>query len=169
MIIIGFDPGLATTGFGIINVLGNKFELIKYGTLTTTPKDTLTERLKKIHQQCAQLLESHPPDMIAVESLFFSRNTKTAMIVAQARGVLLLNAALQQVVISEYTPSQVKRAISGYGSATKNQIQYMIKQLLNLDHLPKPDDAADALGVAICHAHSHKTHTIATSFSPATK
>lgn len=163
MIIIGFDPGLATTGFGVINVLGNKFELIKYGTLTTTPKYTLTERLKKLHQQCAELLESHPPHMIAVESLFFSRNTKTAMIVAQARGVLLLNAALQQVAICEYTPSQVKRAISGYGGATKNQIQYMIKQLLNLDHLPKPDDAADALGVAICHAHSHKTHTISKS------
>ena len=160
MIILGLDPGLATTGYGIIDVEGNKFSLIKYGTIITSPKDTLSQRIKQIYQECTSLLSIHNPSIVAIESLFFSRNTKTALIVAQARGILLLCAENYNKPIYEYPPPQIKLGICGYGKATKQQIQYMTKQLLNLTQIPKPDDAADALGIAICHAHSHKIHCL---------
>ncbi len=160
MIILGLDPGLATTGFGIINTNGNKFSLIKYGTLNTLPKYKLSQRINQLYESTTALLKTHQPDIIAIESLFFSRNTKTALIVAQARGILLLSAEQYLKPIFEYTPPQIKLGICGYGKATKQQVQYMTKQLLNLNQPPKPDDAADALGVAICHAHSAKINAL---------
>jgi crossover junction endodeoxyribonuclease RuvC len=161
MIILGLDPGLATTGYGVIEFTGNKPRLIHYGTIITLPKEPLSKRILQIHESCMSILTQYRPDTVAIESLFFSVNTKTALIVAQARGALLLSAELHKVPIYDYTPPQVKLGICGYGKATKQQIQYMTKQLLNLDHIPKPDDAADALGIAICHAHSHKINQLA--------
>ena len=158
MIILGLDPGLATTGYGIIEYTGNKHRLLKYGVIITVPKHPLSKRILQIYDACIKILDQYSPDHVAIESLFFSVNTKTALLVAQARGALLLSAALKKHPIFDYTPPQVKLAVCGYGGATKQQIQYMTKQLLNLDHTPKPDDSADALGIAICHAHSYSHH-----------
>lgn len=150
MIIIGFDPGLADTGYGIIEVAGNRFTCLEYGSIKTLARTTLSSRLVIIHKKISQLLKKYKPDRIAIEQLFFSKNVKTAMAVGQARGVLLL--AIEQANLSaiEFTPNQVKQAVSAYGSAPKEQIQRMVKIILNLKEIPKPDDAADALAVAIC-------------------
>ncbi len=155
MIIIGFDPGLADTGYGVIEVHGSRFTCLEYGSIKTLARTTLSSRLVIIHKKVSQLLKKYKPDRIAIEQLFFSKNVKTAMAVGQARGVLLL--AIEQVNLSaiEFTPNQVKQAVSAYGSAPKEQIQRMVKIILNLKEIPKPDDAADALAVAIC-ASSHR-------------
>lgn len=154
MVIIGIDPGIAITGYGVINYEGNKFTPIDYGAITTSTKSSMPQRLSILHRGLDELIQKHRPDSFAVEELFFNKNVKTALIVGHARGVILVTAYQQNLNIFEYTPLQVKQAVVGYGRAEKQQVQQMVKILLNLKEIPKPDDVADALAVAICHAHS---------------
>lgn len=156
MIIIGIDPGFAITGYGVIEHRSNKFRFIDYGVVTTSVDLTLPERLLKIDNDLNKLLVKYSPDVMSVEELFFNTNIKTAITVGHGRGVALLTAARANIPVFEYTPLQVKQSVVGYGRATKEQVQQMVKILLSLDKIPKPDDAADALAVAICHAHSSK-------------
>lgn len=160
MIVLGIDPGYAIVGYGILEYINNKFKVLDYGSIETNPDIEFCERLLKIHKRVEELIEKYSPDAVAVEELFFNTNTKTAIKVAQARGVVLLSGSLSTAKVFEYTPLQVKQAVCGYGRADKNQVQQMIKLLLNLEKIPKPDDAADALAVAICHAHSYNLHLL---------
>ena len=152
MIILGIDPGTATTGYGLIEEKSGKLALVDYGVIITEPKMTLEQRLERLYDQLGDIIDEYNPDEIAVEQLFFSNNVKTAMAVGQARGVILLATQKAGVPMSEYTPNQVKNGICGYGAADKKQVQKMVQMLLNLTELPQPDDAADALAIAICHA-----------------
>lgn len=161
MLTLGIDPGTATTGFGLVRQLADKLDHVHCGVITTTPKDSPQDRLRKIHAELKQLIIKHKPTHMAVERLFFGVNTKTAMAVGQARGIVLLTAAEHGLPVIEYTPLEVKVAVTGYGKAEKKQIQQMVKFLLKMADIPKPDDAADALAVAICHLHSHKMTTVA--------
>ncbi len=156
MIILGIDPGTAATGFGIIQKKSDKLSLIDYGCITTSANLALSDRLIRIFKNIQKLIKKYHPDILVCEELFFFKNLKTAISVAQARGVVLLAARLGKISFFEYTPLEVKQALSGYGRATKSQIQKMVKVLLKLDSIPKSDDAADALALAICHAHSEK-------------
>lgn len=155
MIILGIDPGTATTGFGVIKK-NKELTLIDYGCIKTTTNFTTAERLKKLHDQLNSLIKKHKPDMVAVEDIFFFKNLKTAIKVSQARGVILLTAAKSKIPVCEYTPLQIKQATTSYGRAEKMQVQKMVKVLLNLKEIPKPDDAADALATAICCANTIK-------------
>ncbi len=154
MIILGVDPGTAITGYGLVKSDGDDLALIDYGAITTPSDWLMPRRLQHIHAELTARIAAHQPTDAVVEKLFFSKNVRTALSVGQARGVALLAAAQAGVTIHEYTPLQIKQAIVGYGRADKNQIQQMVKMLLRLDVVPQPDDAADALAVAICHAHS---------------
>ena len=158
MIILGIDPGYAIVGYGVIEYTGNKFRVLEYGSIETKAGTGFPLRLKQINRGMEELIKKYSPDAMAVEELFFSKNTKTAIKVAHARGVVLLSGAISSGEVFEYTPLQVKQAVCGYGRADKNQVQQMVKLLLNLDKVPKPDDTADALAVAICHAHSYNLH-----------
>ncbi len=160
MIIMGLDPGLATTGYGIISLIGSKLSLRDYGVILTEPDLDDSERLANIESQLIALFHQFTPDFISVEQLFFNTNTKTALKVAQARGVLLLTAHHFGKKVFSYTPPQVKSSVCGYGAAAKHQVQYMVQKLLKIPEIPKPDDAADALAVAICHAHSYKLQAL---------
>ncbi len=160
MIIIGIDPGYAIVGVGVIEYVGNKFRTIDYGAITTPAGMPTTERLNKIFHETAAYIERYKPDAVAIEELFFNSNQKTAITVAQARGALLVAATSSGVPVYEYTPLQVKQSVTGYGRADKGQIQQMVKMMLGLTQIPKPDDAADALAIAICHAHSNKMNKI---------
>lgn len=151
--ILGIDPGTATTGFGVVVSNGSKLQGIACGYITTKSDLSVEKRLEKIFRETKSLIKKYSPDVIAVEQLFFGINVKTALVVGQARGVILLAAADSGVTVTEYTPLQVKQALVGYGRADKKQVQYMVKTILALDEVPKPDDAADALALAICHAH----------------
>lgn len=152
--ILGIDPGYAIVGFGILDYDGSDFKTIEYGAILTEANTPFTERIKAIHTDMEYIFQKYKPDCMAMEKLYFNSNQKTAINVAQARGVTLLSAAKRDIPVTEYTPLQVKISITGYGRATKNQMMEMTRQLLNLAHIPKPDDAADALAVAICHGHS---------------
>jgi crossover junction endodeoxyribonuclease RuvC len=154
MIVIGIDPGIATTGFGVIEKQGNKLKLIEYGAIVTPAHTALPRRLGQLASELRALIRRTTPVHMAVEELFFNTNAKTALVVGQARGVILLMGEESGLPVFGYTPIQVKLGVSGYGRADKNQVQQMVKQLLNIDKIPKPDDAADALAIAICHAHS---------------
>lgn len=156
MIILGIDPGFAIVGVGIIEYKGNKFRTIDYFALTTKAHTPIEERLKIIYDGITEAINKYNPDFIAVEELFFNNNAKTAIQVGQARGVILLAGVNANLPIYEYTPLQVKQAVVGYGRADKTQIQQMVKAILNLSEIPKPDDVADALAIAVCHAHSYK-------------
>ncbi|QUH26743.1 crossover junction endodeoxyribonuclease RuvC [Serpentinicella alkaliphila] len=156
MIILGIDPGIAITGYGLIKYSGNRFEVINYGAVTTDSKMPMPLRLKKIYDELDSIIDVYNPEAVVVEELFFNTNAKTAIVVGQARGVAVLVAANNNKEIFEYTPLQVKQGVVGYGRADKNQVQQMIKTILNLNKVPKPDDVADALAIAICHAHSGK-------------
>lgn len=156
MRILGIDPGFATLGFGVIDQQNNQLQVVDFGVIETTTQYPFPQRLYQIHQQVTDILIKHSPDVVSVEELFFSKNVKTAIQVGQVRGVILLTAVQNGIEIKEYTPLQIKLAVVGYGRATKDQIQKMVKVLLKLSQVPKPDDAADALAVAICHAHSRK-------------
>jgi crossover junction endodeoxyribonuclease RuvC len=156
MIIIGVDPGTATTGYGIIRKDGQKHTLIKYGCVLTPANTPLCDRLDVIFDELSALIDEFQPEHIAVEELFFAANSKTAIAVGQARGVILLAGKKKGLSVHEYTPLEVKMALTGYGRADKNQIQQMVKTLLSLKEIPKPDDAADALAIAICHANSFR-------------
>lgn len=156
MIILGVDPGTAITGYGVVESDGDALQMIASGAITTPSDWELPRRLQHIHAELAALIARYQPTDAVVEKLFFSKNVRTALSVGQARGVALLAAAQASLAIHEYTPLQIKQAVVGYGRAEKMQIQQMIKVLLQLDHIPQPDDAADALAIAICHAHSAK-------------
>lgn len=156
MIILGIDPGFAITGYGIIKYENNKFKVIDYGAITTESDLKLSERLLILYNDLEQLIDKYNPDVVSIEELFFNKNIKTALNVGHGRGVVLLAAAKKNKPIFEYTPLQVKQSVVGYGRAQKPQIQQMVKMILNLEKIPKPDDVADALAVAICHAHSCK-------------
>jgi len=149
MIILGIDPGTAMIGYGLIKQ-NEKMDLIDYGCIRTSASLTTAERLKELSNQLDDLIRRYKPDMVAVEDIFFFKNLKTAIKVSQARGVILLTAAKLNIPVFEYTPLQVKQAITSYGRAEKIQVQKMVKTLLNLKEIPKPDDASDALAVAIC-------------------
>lgn len=152
MIILGIDPGLATIGYGVIEVIGNKFKTLEYGIISTPAKMDFANRLLKIHRDLDIIIRKYRPDDIAFEELFFNKNVKTAINVAHARGVLILTSKMYNEELYEYTPLQIKQAVVGYGRADKNQVQQMVKFILNLEKIPKPDDAADALAVALIHA-----------------
>jgi crossover junction endodeoxyribonuclease RuvC len=153
MIVLGIDPGTARTGFGVIDTAGGLPSMIDYGVAETFPSESMPERLQQIYGNDRLLLKDHDPDVMAVEKLFFARNVTTALAVGQARGVVLLAAAEKGIPVREYTPSEVKQSIVGYGKADKYQIQEMIRIILDLDQIPRPDDAADALAIAVCDAH----------------
>ena len=154
MIILGIDPGYAIVGFGVIKVVGSKIFPVACGVIETPKDESIPVRLAMLDEKLSTLINAHKPDVVAVEELFFNTNTTTAIKVAQARGVILLNAIKSCGRLYEYTPLQVKMALTGHGRADKAQVQYMVKALLGLDTIPKPDDAADALAVAICHAQT---------------
>lgn len=157
MTILGVDPGTAITGYGAIESSGNKIKLIDYGCVVTDKKFSTAERLKVLDKEISKIIKKFKPEKIAVEDIFFFKNLKTAVKVSQARGVILAAASrLKTASVEEYTPLQIKQAVSGYGRADKKQVQKMVKILLNLKEIPKPDDAADALAVAICCAHNKK-------------
>ena len=156
MIILGIDPGTATTGFGVIDYKKRKLTCIDYGVIETSPKLDAGERLKQLNFDLNEIIKKHKPEIAAVERLFFFKNLKTAMPVSQARGVIVFTLSKKNVPIVEFAPQQAKTAVTGYGKATKEQVQKMVKNILNLDKIPKPDDAADALAIAICCAHKCK-------------
>jgi len=156
MLTLGIDPGTARTGFGLVREESSKLIHVDCGCVTTSSKEVSQNRLAIIYKAVKKLIIEHKPDFIAVERIFFGNNTTTAMAVSQARGIILLAAAECRIELSEYTPLEVKMALTGYGRADKKQIQQMVKTLLGFDMIPKPDDAADALAIAICHLHSYK-------------
>ena len=154
MIILGIDPGLATLGYGVIEVTGDKRKLIQFGTLTTPAGQPMPQRLRAIFQGMNQLMDIYQPDDVAFEELFFSKNIITGIAVSHARGVALLAVVQRTDNLYEYTPMQIKQAVTGYGGADKHQVQQMVKMLLNMRDIARPDDAADALAVALTHANS---------------
>ncbi|MFH1661585.1 MAG: crossover junction endodeoxyribonuclease RuvC [Candidatus Falkowbacteria bacterium] len=156
MIILGIDPGIADTGYGIIKKEGDKLLCLDYGSIKTRAGERLPDRLEIINKKLDKIIKKYNPNLISVEELFFCNNAKTAIIVGQARGVVLLTAKQNNVPITEFTPLQVKQAVSAYGKASKLQVQKMVKLLLNLEEIPKPDDASDALAIAICASNTTK-------------
>ena len=160
MVVLGIDPGTATTGYGFIRDTETGPAWVAYGAVLTPAGAPMPERLKTIYRYLTQLWLLHPADSAAVEKLFFQMNVSRAMTVGQARGVALLALAEANVPVGEYTPRDVKQAVAGYGGADKRQVQQMVRAILNLSDIPKPDDAADALAVAICHLHSIKLNAL---------
>lgn len=154
MIILGIDPGYAIVGYGAIQHSRGKSKMLTYGAITTQPGPDISLRLREIYQDMCQLLDTIRPDAVAVEELFFTNNVTTGIAVAQARGVILLACAQRGIIPAEYTPMQVKQGVVGYGKAEKKQVMEMTRSLLGLKAVPKPDDAADALAIALCHAHT---------------
>ena len=154
MIILGIDPGVATIGFGLVRAERNRNQLLRYGVITTPPGIPLSNRLLQISNDMEELIHAFHPDEMAVEELFFTKNITTGIAVAHGRGVILLAAERLGVSIFEYTPMQVKQAVAGYGGADKRQVMLMTQRLLNMKQIPRPDDAADALAIAICHGRS---------------
>lgn len=166
MITLGIDPGTAIMGYGLVEsgaavsvssgtmVSGEQLKMLEYGALYTPANAPLSERLPQLYEGLMDLLKEYKPDAMGIEQLFFNKNVRTALAVGHARGVAILAGAHAGLRVGEYTPLQVKQAVVGYGRATKEQVQYMVKILLNMDHIPRPDDAADALAIAICHIHS---------------
>lgn len=154
MRILGIDPGFAITGYSIIDYTGNKFKLITSGAVTTKAGVSFPLRLTKIYDDLQLIIDEYKPEAVSVEELFFNQNVKTAINVAQARGIVLLIGCKNSIPTYEYTPLQVKQAVAGYGRADKIQVQKMVKTILNVEELPKLDDITDSMAVAICHAHS---------------
>ena len=155
-IILGIDPGLATTGFGVVCEKQGEVEYLSCGYIATAKNADLAQRLLVISKSLDKLIKQYQPGLVAVESIFFAQNRTTAIVVAQARGVILATSAKHNLPLVEYTPLQVKQALTGYGRADKKQIQKIVKSVLKLKDIPKPDDSADALAIAICAAHSYK-------------
>lgn len=154
MVILGIDPGYAICGYGVLQSRPGDIRPLTFGAVTTKSHTLFEDRLCEIYDDLQTLLQQWKPDAMAIETLFFNSNQKTAVAVAEARGVVLLAAHQAQVPIFEYSPLQVKMGVAGYGKATKKQVQEMTRRLLKLKTIPKPDDAADALAIALCHAHS---------------
>lgn len=154
MRILGIDPGYGITGFGIVEVERNAFRLLRYGAITTPPGTDFSARLEMIYEDMRELLKVASPEAVAIEELFFGHNVTTGIGVAQSRGVILLAVRQAGVPVFEYKPMQVKQSVVGYGGATKHQVQDMTRRLLHLEKIPKPDDAADAIAIALCHARA---------------
>ncbi|MGC8861607.1 MAG: crossover junction endodeoxyribonuclease RuvC [Armatimonadota bacterium] len=161
MRILGIDPGTATTGYGVVERVGSTARLIGYGAITTSLRKTAPERLLEVYSRISDIIDYHQPDVVVMERLFFAKNQTTAIAVGKACGVLQFAAAQRGLPVVEYTPMQVKQAVVGYGGAEKRQIQYMVQRILALDEPPSPDDAADALALCICHAHSERIRSLA--------
>jgi len=156
MIVLGIDPGTATTGYGIIEVKGRDlFNCLDYGIISTSAKSKPADRLNEINEEIIKIIEKYNPNILAIENIYFFKNSKTIVPVSQARGIIMMVAAQKKIPIYEFTPLQAKMATVGYGRAEKKQVQEMVKLLLNLDEIPKPNDAADALAVAICYISSY--------------
>lgn len=153
-IILGIDPGIARMGYGVVEAQGNRIRAVAFGCIETFPDSPMPNRLGQIYDELTDIIARYRPHVMAVEELFFYRNTTTAFVVGQARGVAILCAVQADVDVAEYTPMQVKQAVTGYGRADKRQIQEMVRVLLNLTERPKPDDTADALAIALTHAHA---------------
>jgi crossover junction endodeoxyribonuclease RuvC len=156
MLTLGIDPGTATTGFGLITEKKSRLVFVDHGVITTTPKESSQGRLRRIYGDLKKIMKDYKPRVVAIERIYFGVNTKTAIAVGQARAMALLTAAELKIRVAEYSPLEVKLAVTGYGRADKKQVQHMVKTLLGLSEIPKPDDAADALAIAICHVHSYK-------------
>ena len=154
MLVLGIDPGYAIVGYGVLKYDRNRFTPIEYGAVTTKAKTEFSSRLLTIYDSITDILIRLKPEAMAIEKLYFNTNTTTAIDVAQARGVILLAARRQNIPVYEYTPLQVKQAVTGYGKAQKHQVMELTRKLLNLKEVPKPDDTADALAIAVCHCHS---------------
>ena len=161
MLAIGIDPGTAITGYGLVRELADgSLEVVGYGVIQTSADQTMPDRLVLLYQELKQIIDLHEPQSGAVEKLFFARNVRTALSVGQARGIALLALAEFGVSVAEYSPNEIKQAVAGYGGAEKMQVQMMVQALLNLEEIPQPDDAADALAVAICHLHSARIRSL---------
>ncbi len=154
MRIIGIDPGYAIVGYGILDYTASKFTVLEYGAITTHKDTPFERRLCEIYDDYCYILDKWKPDALSIERLYFNSNQKTAIDVAQARGIIIMATAQRGISINEYTPLQVKQAVVGYGKAVKKQVQEMTKKILGLESIPKPDDTADAVAMAICHAHT---------------
>jgi len=154
MVILGIDPGTALTGCGVIAQRGNRVRVLRQLSIQTLPEEPVERRLQAIYETVSGLIATYRPDRVAIEQVFFNRNVRSALAVGQARGVCLLAAAQAEIPVYEYTPLQVKQAVTGYGRATKTQVQEMVKMLLGLEKIPRPDDVADALAVALCCLHA---------------
>ena len=154
MRILGIDPGYAILGYGVLDMTGNHFSVVTYGSIITDSSMDMPSRLEVLYDGLNNIIETYRPEEAAIEELFFNNNAKTAILVGEARGVAVLACAKHKLNISEYTPLQIKQALVGYGRADKKQVQAMVKAILNLDAVPKPDDTADAVAAAICHGHS---------------
>lgn len=159
MRILGIDPGYAILGWGVIDMKGNHFKVIDYGAITTDSKMSMPDRLKVLYNSLMDIIVRHEPEIASIEELFFNTNAKTAILVGQARGVAVLACANSGLEIEEYTPLQIKQALVGYGRAEKKQVQLMVKTILNLKEVPKPDDTADALAAAVCHGHQSNSRS----------
>ena len=157
MRVLGIDPGLATMGYGIVDVEGNRLRAVEYGTIETASTTEYSKRLYQLYEELTHLIRESKPDEVAMEELFFNKNITTAISVAQARGVEILACMREGLEVYEYTPLQVKQAVTGYVRAEKRQVQEMVKMYLHLPEIPKPDDAADGLAIAIVHSHSMKS------------
>ena len=161
MLVIGLDPGTATTGYGLVREMADgSLQSVAYGVITTPAKEPMPTRLQSIYQQVTDLITEYEPDTAGIEEVFFGRNITTAITVGQSRGVLLLALANAGLTIGEYSPPKIKDAVTGYGKADKAQVQMMIRNLLNLEKTPRPDDAADGLAVAITHYHYHRFESL---------
>lgn len=160
MRIIGIDPGYAIVGFGVLDYIGNDFHVVKFGAITTQAHTPFDLRIKTIYDDMCEILDEYKPDEMGIEKLFFNTNQKTGIDVAQARGVIILSAIKRGIKIREYTPLQVKQAVVGYGRAEKKQVQELTRSILRLKEVPKPDDTADALALAITHGHSSHSNLI---------
>ena len=156
MVILGIDPGIAIMGYGVLEVKGNSYKVLENGVITTSAKTKTPERLKILYNNLDDIIKEFKPDEFAIEELFFNKNVKTAITVGHARGVQVLCAQINNLPIYEYTPLQIKQAITGFGRANKKQMQETVTTLLNLSEIPKPDDAADALAVSLTHAFSQR-------------
>ena len=154
MVILGIDPGVAIVGYGVVECVSGNFRCLEYGCITTPAHTLLEDRLSEIYDGMAELIARHRPDCMSIEELFFNNNQKTAVDVAQARGVILPAAENKGINTFEYTPLQIKQSVVGYGRAEKQQVMYMVRQYLHMKETPKPDDAADAIAIAICHGSS---------------
>lgn len=150
-VVMGIDPGLANTGWGVVEQRGSKLFPLAYGCISTSPQQDLAYRLAVIHDEVCAGIERYAPDVLSIESIYFGANAKSAVATAQARGAVLVAAGKRALEVGEYTPMQIKQVVVGTGAAEKEQVQYMVKAVLGLDHEPKPDHAADALAAAICH------------------
>lgn len=154
MVILGIDPGLAIVGWGVVQYRANRFAPMAYGAIQTKAGEPVEDRLQQIYHRLSEIIEKYKPDAIAVEELFWNTNVTTGIVVAEARGVILLCARMHDIPVFEYTPMQVKQAVVGYGKAEKKQVISMVTLMLGLKEPPKPDDTADAIAIAICHAHT---------------